>query len=365
MQRVWSLCLLVLAGACTTSNPPAETFDREGMLRAMVDVVIIPSFQASVDSATALHTSVGALCTTPDTAALTAAQDAWRTARRDWKRTLAFQFGPVEELLAGSAVDTWPTAFIFLEGGISGATVIDEAFVHGRSESQRGLPALEYLLFGTARDNAAALERLAPAGTPGPRCQYLVAAASELTTNLQAVVDAWRNQYREEFTSAGKGSATYPTVKAAVDQVVNQLVVASEAIAGARLAQPLGLRATGAPEPTLVESPFSDNAAADMLDILQGMENLHRCRLGSEDSLGLDDFLRSTSAETDASVLQEIEELRAGLQSIPAPLRIAVVDHNALVHTVYQHSRDVKRVFGTNVVAALGVTLVFNDNDGD
>ena len=54
------------------------------------------------------------------------------------------------------------------------------------------------------------------------------------------------------LATAGPGNATYPTVKSAVDKVVNQLIFLAEDIADAQLLAPLGTRTGGTPKPDLI-----------------------------------------------------------------------------------------------------------------
>lgn len=355
----------MLAAACTDGPGSKETFERKNMLINTTDAVIIPSYEALASSTDAFGAEVDALCAAPDLALLQSTRAAWKVMRRDWKRTEAFRFGPVEQLQTVAALDTWPSAFVFMEGTLNGSASLDAAGVAALSPTQRGQPAAEYLLWGRNTDDATVLSGLGTAGAPTRRCQYLRGLALDLRTNTRAVLDAWRTGYRTDFVDAGGGDPPYPTLKAAVDQMVNQLVATSESVAGARLAAPLGLRGDGVPAPNAVESPYSANAIQDMLDINQGVENLYRGSLGTPDGLSLSDYVREKDPAVDAQVLTEIAELNDALEAIPGPLQTALTENTALVEAAYQQSRDVKRVFATNVVALLGVTLTFNDNDGD
>lgn len=352
--------VLAVLGACT--NPGTEeTFDRKAMLEALADGVIIPSYQVLSAQTQAFNTAVNQLCTSPDQAHLLAAQDSWRSARLRWKATEGFRFGPVEELAARDSLDTWPTAFVFIDSVIAGTAALDEAAVHALPASQRGQPAAEYLLFGRSHDNA---EVLTAFSTSPRRCAFLAALAADIHTVSGQVRDAWTGGYRAEFANAGDSSTTYPTLKAAVDQMVNQLIATSESVAGARLADPLGLRTGGTAQPNLVESPYAPHSTQDMLGILEGIAAVYQGADGGT-GLGLQDYVASKDPDLDARVVSQMAAARSALQAIPPPLATAVVDQRSSVEAAYEQARALKRILGTEVVAALGVTLTFNDNDGD
>lgn len=365
--RVWGLVCAgvgVLAAACTDGGT-REAFDREQLLKDLTEQVVTPGLAQAVERAEALDARVQQLCAAPSVEALSAAQLAWKDAHAAWKRTGAYQFGPVETLDANATVDWWPTDVDAVESLLGGSAALDEAGVAELGANKKGLPALEYLLWG-GDASASDADRVAALSAQPRRCQLMVGASALARAKLVAVQDAWRNGYAQEFTTAGAGSATYPTLKSAVDQVVNQQISVVESVAGRRMALPLGLRSgNGNPNPDAVECPHSGASKAAMLAILDGVETTYAGAAGGAAGVTLSAYVVAKDPSVDARMRAALAEARAALAAVPGDWREAVLEQRALGETAYQKVRAVKTLLGTEVTAALGVTLTFNDNDGD
>lgn len=355
--------VLVCCWALGCTQGPSEDFNRQQLLQDVSTQVVLPSFVAASAKAAALHTSVETLCAAPTEQGLSEAQDAWRAAHVAWKQTAAFQFGPVETLSANATVDWWPTDPTALDALAQASTPVTTTWMAEQGSNKRGLPALEYLLWGLGQTQA---DRVGALQTSPRRCQMVVALAQLTADMVTAVKDAWQSSYQQEFTSAGKGSATYPTLKAAVDQLVNMHIAAVESVVGNRMAEPLGLRGgSGTANPDLVECPFSSSSLAAMLGILDGFEASYTGVYGGSAGTSVSSYVASKNAQTDANVKTALREARAALQGFSADWKDVIQSQRDAAEQAYVKVRALKTVLGTEVVAALGVTLTFNDNDGD
>jgi predicted lipoprotein len=80
---------------------------------------------------------------------------------------------------------------------------------------------------------------------------------------------------------------------------------------------------------------------------------------------GISALVAAQSPATDREVRGLIEGALAAIDAVPRPFRVAVVDQPAAVTAAYDAVKELKRTLGTEVLAVLGATLKFNDNDGD
>ncbi|HYP90814.1 MAG TPA: imelysin family protein, partial [Polyangiaceae bacterium] len=234
-------------------------------------------------------------------------------------------------------------------------TVVDEAGGHAK-----GFLGIEYLLFSRDGD-AAALARLSDDDEQGFRRRTLVRLmGDELLASAHELNDAWdpaKGGYATEIEQAGAGSKRYPTQRAALDDVVGGIAFALELVVGVRLAEPLGKRADGTPDPALDPTSASDSASADMRATLDGVRALY------DD--GLAGRARSKSTALDERIRTQLDSCRAGVESIPSPFRSALTDDTAKVESAYQACKVAKSTWNTDVTSALGATLKPSDNDGD
>ena len=205
-MRIFNIALVALIGllvavACAVSQPPSppatvmsesaapESADAAGVSRQEVlvnltDTVIAPRFAAVAAEMDGLREALDALCAGPTADTLATARTAWRDARAPWMRSQAFWFGPVIERRSRSLLDWSPVEPARIETMLADRDAVAAGDVtEFLASTQRGLGAIEYIIFGDGDGaDAAVLAGLTP--PDGIRCQYLTAlgevAAAEM-----------------------------------------------------------------------------------------------------------------------------------------------------------------------------------------
>lgn len=352
-----------LAARCSALQQ--DTFDRNAMLGAIADNVLVP-LAAEVDATQrALATAATAFATEPTRETLAAGRAAWRSARVPLERAQAFSAGPFESLGLRSIIDWYPSSGAAIERLLAATTPISATDLEIVGANQRGMPAIEYLLF--AADEAATLAACTT-GADAARRRALVRSAAELSsqraTQFSAAWSRATGDYAGELERAGRGSAAFATTRAAVDLLVNQLINALET-ALVRFSVPLGASSGGTPQPDRAESPFSDNSIADARARLEGVDAVYLGRLGARSGTGLRDLVLARISGFDPIVRARADAAFAAIDRIPTTLRVAVVQHAALVQAAADAIREWRRAVQTDISAALGVTVTFTDGDGD
>ena len=90
--------------------------------------------------------------------------------------------------------------------------------------------------------------------------------------------------------------------------------------------------------------------------------------LGSLDGTvgaGLTVLVAEQNPATDLAMQDALRAALAAIDAVPRPFVTSVVQMNPALDQALLAVRELKRLYATEVVAALGVTLRFNDNDGD
>lgn len=351
-------------GACRPEG--TEPPDRGKILADLVDIVIVPAYAAARGSVTALDGAVSALRDAPTAGSLSAARLAWKDARAAWKPTDAFLFGPADDLaLTGGVIDT-PSDIVKIEALVSSTTLLSASAIGRLGANQRGLPAVEALLFDPAKDDDAMLAAFTEEGRRG---ELAALVAADLRAKVELVVDAWTQaptEYGTHLSRAGRGSSVYTSERQGVDAVVNALISAAEILIALRLAKPLGIdRTPSTPAPELIESPRSDASIDDLLRVLDGIEMVYFGRRGDAVGVPLSDAVAERSPSTDARMRSDLDKAKEAVRAIPGPLRTAVVERRDPVIAAHAAVREVKRCLATEVAGALGTSVGFNVTDGD
>lgn len=357
MTRLLLGSLVLAAAAAVLLACPEQQQDRRAEL--LTDIThgsLLVDMAEAVQRGEALHEAMTSFCASPDAARLDAAQDAWMQLRAPWKRLLAVQLGPIIEDGYESAIDFWPVRTNSIEGGVAtGSTTQAELDTLG--VASKGMPAIEYLLWDPINGDAAVLAAMTPA-----RCTYTSLLAADVTLRLTELEATWRDGFADEFTGAAE-SSMYPTLAAALDELVNGLIAGLHDIDDMKLAKPLGLASGVGPDPTLVESHFSMRSLADARDGLAGFEAAY---LGADaEHIGLTVLIAQKSPDIDADVREALERAKQALDAVPEPLTDAIVNDPELVSEAENAVEQLRVVMTADVASLLGVTVSLSDNDGD
>ena len=146
---------------------------------------------------------------------------------------------------------------------------------------------------------------------------------------------------------------------------MSRLVFIVENARGAKLGAVLGLRTDGTPQPESAESRFSGRSVQDVVDNLHGVEEVFfgadvkkpQSLAAYTDRLGHDELPPKIRKALDASY--------AALDAIPGPLTEAVTKDPDSVQAAVDALAELQRLLQVDLINALGVTLTFNDADGD
>ncbi len=346
-----------------------ETADRDEVVGAIADEVILPAFDELAAATGELTTATDELCATPDATTLDAARAAWDDAQGAWRRTEAFRFGPAKTLHSigriAYPIDPEKLDELFTTAGELPDPITPEA-VADLGADVRGLAAIEQLLFGPA--DAASLDPRA--------CAYAAAAAVDVQAGAEGLSAAWRDgvdgeaAFADQLSDPG-GDSMYADTQEAVDDLVNGSIAALTTITDMVLGPASGAD-TGTPDPASVDVGAAHRAGRDAADMLASVQSVYGTSTGDPDSdepeLGLSVLVAEQSLSTDQRVIANLADAAAALAALPDPL--ATVDpadpeQIELIQDAYDQVSDVRVAMRTEIASLLGVTVGFSDSDGD
>ncbi|PCC67297.1 hypothetical protein SAMN02745121_07056 [Nannocystis exedens] len=334
---------------------------RPAVLEHVAREVAVPAFAALHERAEATVAAIDALCAGPDATTLAAAQDAWSEGRDAWARVLPFGFGPLPPEL--NALDFWPVRVDTVEEAVAGAPdAADAAYLGTLGVSAKGMPALEYLLWGEAE--GAALAALQAEGG-ARRCGYARALAADIAARTDAVAAAWSGEYADALASAGSGSAVYDSLKAGLDEVVNKSIDACLTMVKGKLDNPLGNLTGAAEDPSLMESRFSGRTRADLQANLAGVWAVYHGADPEAPAAGISVLVRELDPALDDRVRTQYARAGEVLAAVPEPMTAALVADRTAVQLARDELDTFRRLLKLDVASTLGVTLALSDNDGD
>jgi predicted lipoprotein len=358
--------LLTLAWLALTSCGPVsapETDARRLLMKGLGEEVWIPNYVEFEERLDDLTGAIKSLCKRPDVDSLTSAQLAWSASRAPWKRNELLGFGPTVDLplRAGPNIDFWPARTATIDAVIEEETDLSAKVLSERGTAERGLPVMEYLLFTGDGEPEDLFVR------SGRRCEYLLALSEDTKAQATALREAWdpeHGDYLSNLVGAGRAGKDFDSIEAALGEVVSRLAFIIENVRGDKLANVLGTRSGGTPQPDSAESRFSGRGLEDMRDNLAGVEQVFFGVKRNGQSLAR--YLDSIGHKELRSKLKDaLEQSYSALGAIPSPLGQAVIDDPASVQGAIDTLAELQTLIQSDTINALGVTLTFNDADGD
>ncbi|NOK57669.1 MAG: hypothetical protein GFH27_549303n66 [Chloroflexi bacterium AL-W] len=356
----------VVATDTTSTAEASETddnFDRQAMLQNLTDTVIVPAHEEFATRTADLVQATQTLSDEPTEANLEATQQAWQEALIAWQPLMLYEVDNIRLTVTRSGINKWPPNTEFIEDFIAERDDIDAEFVGGVGATSRGLPALEYLLFDPAGDNAAVLVAL---NERPQRMQYVVATAQALNNDAENLLQFWSpdgENYAAEFVARDSSGEV---MQSAVSELSNELVNTLETLVQTRLGDPLGRSNGGEAQPELAEATLSGAALPAIVSTIAAFQKTFTGDAG----MGFDDYLDSLEIDTANEplaerIVQQSESTIAALEAIETPLHVAVVEQPEQVEAAYEEARNLLVLAKVDMAGTLGVTLTFGDTDGD
>lgn len=344
------------------TNNNSSTFDRQAMLTNFSTNIIIPAYTSFQTAAFNLDAAVSAFNTTPNTANLTALQTAFQATYKQWQATSIFEVGPAATATLRVNVNTYPADIAKINANITTNAYDPGALAN---LAAKGLPAMDYLLFGVGTDNSSILLMYTTDGSAANRKAYLAKLSAELKTEATTVLSGW-SSYKTTFVNS-----TGIDVGSSTGQLINQLVYDFEILKNYEIGQPAGVQTMGTTFPAKVQAYYSKMSLQLALLHLQAVQNLYLGKSAQGDGLGLDDYLIKANAKyTDGTPLNTVIQNQfaaatAKLQALTDPLSDNIKSNPTAVVAAYTELQKLTVLLKTDMTSALAVLITFGDNDGD
>jgi predicted lipoprotein len=357
--RVRCLALVPLVCACSSTG---EGDTRRELLESWSTGLIVPLYSDFEARSQTLATSLDALCAAPNDATFSEARAAWTSAREPLKQAEVFAFGPYSrpEFRIGPKIDSWPARPDAVEEYLSGTGGVDPATLANLGIFNKGLPVIEYLIYEPQVATSAQL-------ADPRRCEYLRSAGAELVSRARELHLAWAPEagnFAEQLSGAGRTSTAWRTLRDAFSEVINRMGFVVENIRRDKLGRPLGAMSGGVAVPDEAESRFSGRSLQDILDNLAGIEVVF---FGdpARSTPGVSRYASERGRNFDEQFGAALAAARLALEAVDVPLTQAVTSEPERVNEASARLLDLQTLIQVDLIGALGLSLNFNDNDGD
>ena len=359
-------------------------FNRNALLTDIADQVIVPTIQSLVDQANVQTLAVDAYCEATKNSESDAAEKAstakqeWRNTMNIWQQVEIMQLGPLldNDSSLRNKMYSWPIVnhctvdqdVGHFELGIFAGRDYD---ITTRTDTRRGLDALEYLLYNDNLAHSCSKDSLAPDNwdqRPAQerveaRCSYASEVALDVENSAKELLTAWQGD--SGFAQSLKNAADsnkFDDEQDAINRITDAMFYIDSVTKDAKLAAPIGLSSNSCGNASCVEdieSRLSQHAIENIKYNLIGLQKLFIAN--DESNNGFDDFLTAVDAETLAQTMkQDIQSAIDAANAFNLDFEQAVVNQPEQVQNLHQAVKvvtdNLKSVFITYLALELPIT---------
>lgn len=358
MRHLAALALLATLSAFASPAGADETPGIAPVGAMTVTDIVVPHYDAFRVAAAGEAGTIAALCAMPGTDALAAAREGFRDLLVAFSRVELYRFGPAREDNRIERLFFWPDrrgrGLRQVQGVIASqddsAASVDT--LTQKSVAVQGLPALEFVLFGTGSD--------ALATGADFRCAYAESIALAIEGVAETLEAEWRDPFAALMADAGPDNPAYRTSGEAFQDLLQAAAEQLELISDHKIAAVIGETPDDA-KPRLAPFWRSNGTIAAIIANLEGIDALLTDELAA---------LLGEDGEEVASARYELETAREMLQPLaddPRGFEAVATDpqaHHRMI--VARYAIDSARsIFGERMPASLGLISGFNSMDGD
>lgn len=343
----------------------SKDFDQSAMLKNYAENIIIPAYQLFNAKADSLKNVQNTFAQNPSLANLELVQTTFLNTYRAWQIAEMYEFGPAADVLLRSSLNTFPCDTSNINKNISAGSY---NFDLASNTSSKGLPALDYLLFGLAEDNSAILSFYTSASGASKRLQYLEDLTEDISTKSSQVLSKWEAGYKDVFIT-GIGTS----IGSSTSLFVNQFNYEYELIKNPKIGIPLGKKSLGSAKADKTEAFYSGISRElalqnieNILNVFQGI-GLNSNASGESLKTYLDviDANYSEQQTLSAAIIAQFQKAIAALKLVPDPLSEAVTNNYSIVDEAYNEIQKAIVLIKTDMTSAMGIQITYQDSDGD
>lgn len=362
---VLTIVMVACSGSDDGDNKTKDNFDRQTMLINWADNIIIPVFQDLNTKLETLVTAKNTFVATPDQTNLDAFRTAWLNAYKVWQYAEMFNIGKAEAINYAYQMNIYPTTVADVEANIASGTY---DLTHTNNNDAVGFPALDYLLYGVASDDAAILDIYTTNANASGYKTYVSDLVDQMKSLTQTVLNDWTSGYRDTFISSTTNTATSSTNKLTNDFIFYY----EKGLRANKIGIPAGVFSTN-PLPDKVEGYYNQEVSKVLaLEAINAVQNFFNGKAYNASSTANSfkaylDYLNIAKDGEDLSTLinNQLNVARTKVQALDANFSNQVNTDNSKMTIAYDELQKVVILLKVDMVQAFNISVDYVDADGD
>ena len=350
--------IALLASWLGVMAAPAQAADFAAFNANYARDIVAPAFKALAGETKTLAQAADDFATQPSQDGFAALRVAFESVSDAWMHAEFYRLGPLGTQQRADRFEYWPEKRPIIDKQLAALLAhatpdaLSEAKFAQASVAIQGLPALERLLYGdTSR------QVLSAGPEQNARIAVIKAIAHNLNDLAQQISDAWEKALSDPKTAAAPFTQS---PNEAATQFYAGLATGLQVVSDQKIAGPRGQTIDKA-RPKSAEQWRSGRS---LKNIALNLNSLREAMLGKS---GFASLLGPDQAPLKDEISQAFDAALAAAQAAPEPLDAAVIDAEGRkkIGTLLIAVNHIRDVLKQKVPPALGISLGFNELDGD
>ncbi|APY00681.1 imelysin family protein [Lacinutrix venerupis] len=363
-KRILIVVLIAAAiFACSSSDDSNsgsvtnDTYNRTAMLTNIADNIIIPGYQNLSAELSTLVDSKNVFVANVNQTNLEALRTNWFNAYQSFQAVQMFQIGKAEEILFEEQMNIYPTNTTDIENNIANGNY-DLSSVNNNDAV--GFPAVDYMLYGVADNDAAILTTLSNTNYS----TYLSDLIDRMQTLTNTVLTDWTSGYRDNYITN-----TANVASGAVNQTLNAYIFYYEKrLRADKVGIPAGVFSSTA-LPSKVEALYKEEDSKTLLlEALNSVQDVFNGKAINSDAEGesYKNYLIALDRNDLAEVINNrFDAARTKIEALNTNFKSQIETDNTKMTEAYDAIQLAVVSLKSDMISVFNISIAFEDNDGD
>ncbi len=350
------LCaLIVIATSCKKdkdTEPSVPVLSNQeiqnNILQDFSYKIALASYQDMENKMNAFYNTCLAFDASQTQSNLDDARIAWKNVRAVWEQSEAFLFGPVSTENIDPSTDTWPVDYNSLDSLLNTTNAFTQSYMNSLGDELKGYHPAEFILWGSNGSKT-------PADFTAREREYLIALVADLQIKSTQLRTSWdpsvADNYLLHVVNAGQSSSVYPSQRAVFEEMINAMIGICDEVANGKMYEPFA-----GSDPSLEESPFSQNSLTDFKNNILGVKNVY---FGDylQQGNGLNEFMTKNNLSIHSTVSSQIDNALTSFNGITVPFGQAIFSERTQVQHVMTQINSLKTTLENQLLPFIQQTI--------
>lgn len=368
LQKCLLFCACTILLSCVKEPKTDDTFKKE-MFTHYADALILPSYNSYDTALQNLKIATTQFNTTPTISTLTNLQQAFLTAYSKWQNCEIYdRTSPADALMTMDIVNYYPTrkdsVLAYINRNDNSTT-----FIKSRNKNDKGLPAIEYLLFRTSSQQEI-VDSFSIHPNAASYKTYLTSLVDLLIETNHTILSDWNTSYRNIFINSLSTDAA-----SSFSTLVNSIAQRTDDFKRKQVGIPAGYSGnvpTVFTNPPAAQAYYSNNSIEYMLLTLNNMKDVLNGK--GNDTItgkGLIDYIRTLDVQSTFGgnladdILAQIDVCINKVNACAPDYTNTINNNKQKADDLFLEAKKLLVLMKVDVPSALGVSITYTDSDGD